>query len=341
MAADPAVIAAGMARLAPRGAEILAATGTTTGETALVPPHWLPERYVTLKAAKAPLYSVLVKYGTPDFTTLDIPRTLTETGLSGLPTDEVTPIAPGDITTGNDTVTIVEVEGAYAFSRKLLLGSNPQIDRIALDAMERAWLADVEARAVTFFTTAANGTPVSATYADGNGYVTALRADLASGATGLYTFTDILPPQKEYIAAATASYTSGQPTLPQPPVFNVVGDSGPGYHALHVQGIPLWPGRAMPANKSLILAQADSAACVFETPVMNFRLEWTTDATTGGNVKVLKLVKYSGVGFWSQYPGGVHIMTNTTPLPLDAGGDGPEAGTAPGVEEHETSGRKK
>ena len=47
---------------------------------------------------------------------------------------------------------------------------------------------------------------------------------------------------------------------------------------------------------------------IFATPVMNFRLEWTTDATTGGNVKVLKLVKYSGVGFWSQYIGGVVLI---------------------------------
>ena len=36
-------------------------------------------------------------------------------------------------------------------------------------------------------------------------------------------------------------------------------------------------------------------------------------------MKVLQLTKYSGVGFWSQYPGGVVLMTNTTPLALDAG----------------------
>ena len=52
---------------------------------------------------------------------------------------------------------------------------------------------------------------------------------------------------------------------------------------------------------------------------MNFRLEWTTDVATGGNVKVLKLVKYSGVGFWAQYPGGIVLMTNGTPLALEAG----------------------
>ena len=81
------------------------------------------------------------------------------------------------------------------------------------------------------------------------------------------------------------------------------------------------PGPYMTVNHTLILDQSVDAAIVFATPIMNFRLEWTTDVATGGNVKVLKLVKYSGVGFWSQYPGGVVLMTNTTPLTLDVGGD--------------------
>ena len=111
MGRDPVVIQAGLARMA--AAAIQAAPGTTTADPALVPPRWLPDRYVPLLGAKAPLYTALAKWGTPDFNTLELPRTLTETGLSGVPADEVTPIAPGTITTGNDTVTIGEVEGAY------------------------------------------------------------------------------------------------------------------------------------------------------------------------------------------------------------------------------------
>ena len=121
-----------------------------------------------LRGAKAPLYTALTKYGVPDFNTLEVPRTATETGLSGVPADEVTPIAPGTITTTNDTVTISEVEGAYLFSRKLLMGSNPQIDRIALDALDRAWLAQVETEAVAYFVGGANvHTAVTAAYTDG------------------------------------------------------------------------------------------------------------------------------------------------------------------------------
>jgi hypothetical protein len=328
MAADPTVIRAGMARFAAPPAGLAAATGTTTGDPALVPPRWLPERYVPLKGAKAPLYSVLRKYPTPDFTTLEVPRTLTETGLSGAPADEVTPIAPGDITTGNDTITINEVEGAYSFSRKLLLGSNPQIDQIALDAMDRAWLADVEARAVAFFTQATNGNPQGVTYADGIGYAKVLLGQFAAMAVGVYSPTDAVPASKEYQALATAEDTTNRPLLPFGPRVNALGDSDAGFAAVNVQGIPVWPGPSMVANKTLILDQSAPAAVVFQTPIMNFRLEWTTDATTGGNVKVLKLVKYSGVGFWAQYPGGNRILTNSTPITLEFAGDEGDEGAA-------------
>ena len=62
------------------------------------------------------------------------------------------------------------------------------------------------------------------------------------------------------------------------------------------------PGPYMTATHTLILDQSNNSAVIFATPVMDFRLEWTTDVATGGNVRVLKLVKYSGVGFWAQYP---------------------------------------
>ena len=326
MAADPAYLRAGMARIgrtlasAPRP-EVAAAIGTTGTDSSLVPQRWMPDRYVSLRGAKAPLYSALAKYGTPDFATLEVPRTATEVGLSGRPTDEVTPIAPGTITVVNDTVTIDEVEGSYLFSRKLLMGSNPQIDRIALDALDRAWLADVETRAVAYFVGGANvHTAVAGAYADGPGYIKALRGQFAAlAAATLYQATDVIPASKEYIAAAEADDTTGRGLLPYGPQVNSSGESAAGYSSVSVQGTPLWPGPYMPANETLILDQSINAAVCFATPVMDFRLEWTTDVATGGNIKVLKLVKYSGVGFWAQYPGGIVLMTNGTPLALEMG----------------------
>ena len=326
MAHDPAMIRAGMTRLgrtlmsAP-AAELAAATGTTVTESGLVPNRWLPERYVSLRGAKAPLWTALTKYGTPDFATLEVPRTATETGLSGIAADEVTPIAPGTITVTNDTVTINEIEGSYLFSRKLLMGSNPQIDRIALDALERAWLANVETEAVAYFVGGANvHTAVAGNYGDGAGYIAALRAQFATlAAATLYQATDVIPASKEYIAAAESNDTTGRAMLPYLGPVNSSGQSTAGYGSVTVQGVQLWPGPYMPANETLILDQSLDAAVAFATPVMDFRLEWTTDVATGGNVKVLKLVKYSGVGFWSQHPGGVVLMTNGTPLAADAG----------------------
>ncbi|HEY2303239.1 MAG TPA: hypothetical protein VGH66_15170 [Acidimicrobiales bacterium] len=332
MAGDPTVVRAGLARfgatlaMAP-GPELAAATGTTVTDPALVPNRWLPDRYVPLLGAKSPLYTALAKYGTPDFNTLEVPRTAAETGLSGVPTDEVTPIAPGTITTTNDQVIINEVEGSYLFSRKLLMGSNPQIDRIALDAMNRAWLAQVETEAVTYFVGgAAVHTAVSATYSDGAGYITALQGQFATMAAGtLYQATVVVPASKEYIAATEAHDSTGRPLLPYGPQMNSSGESSAAFSSASVQGVPLMPGPYMSATHTLILDQSRDSAVIFATPVMDFRLEWTTDTATGGNVKVLKLVKYSGVGFWSQYPGGVVLMTNTTPITAGADSGGQAA----------------
>ena len=326
MGRDPAYLRAGLARFgrtmatAP-GADIAAATGTTVTEPALSPVKWLPGRYVSLRGAKAPLYTALAKFGVPDFSTLEVPRTASETGLSGIAADEVTPVTPGTITVTNDTVNIEEIEGAYLFSRKLLMSSNPQIDRIALDALDRAWLANVETEAVKYFVQGANvHTAVAGAYTDGPGYIKALRGQFAAlAAATLYQATDVIPASKEYVAAAEADDTTGRGLLPYGPQVNASGESSAGYSSVSVQGTPLWPGPYMPANETLILDQSVNAAVCFATPVMNFRLEWTTDVATGGNVKVLKLVKYSGVGFWAQYPGGIVLMTNGTPLALEAG----------------------
>jgi phage head maturation protease len=330
MADDPAHVRAGMLRFTGTP-ELAAATGTSTGQPSLTPDRWEPGRYVPMRGAKAPLYTVLAKYPTPDFNTLQLPRTESETGLSGLPADEVTPIAPGDVQTEADVVNIEEVEGAYLFSRKLLMGSNPAIDRIASDAMDRAWLADVEARAVAYFIGPAHSTAWASTYADGLGYINALRGLFAAMAAGtLYTSTDALPAALEYQEAAAADDTTGRGLLPYGPRVNSAGSSEAAYASLEVQGVPLWPGPYMPADKTVVLDQSVNAAACFATPVMNFRLEWTTDAATGGNVKVLKLSKYSGIGFWAQYIGGIHVITNSTPLPGAAGAGAASASTGSG-----------
>jgi hypothetical protein len=336
MAQDPATIRAGMVRFAAAPATVQAATGTTGNLPGLVPDRWLPERFVPLRGAKAPLYTALAKYPTPDFNTLMLPRTLDESGLSGSGADETTPVVPGTITAEADAVVIDEVEGAYLFSRKLLMGSNPAIDRIASDALDRAWLADVETRLVTAALDPANSTAWASTYADGIGYIGALRGVFAAMAAGtLFTATDAIPAAKEYEAAAAADDTTERPLLPYGNRMNAAGSSDAAYAALEVQGVPLWPGPYMPADKTLVIDQSVSAAAVFVTPVMNFRLEWTTDVATGGNVKVLKLVKYSGVGFWAQYPGGILVVTNSTPIAAGVGAGRGTAALGAGAGQHE------
>jgi hypothetical protein len=132
----------------------------------------------------------------------------------------------------------------------------------------------------------------------------------------LYQATVVIPPSKEYVATAEADDSTERPLFPYGPRLNSPGESDAGYQSLVVQGVPLLPGPYEPADKTLVLDQSIDAAVAWVTPVMNFRLEWTGD----GNYKVLKLVKYSGVGFWTQYMGGVVCVTNGTPIAALAGG---------------------
>jgi hypothetical protein len=171
---------------------------------------------------------------------------------------------------------------------------------------------------VIYFTEPTHAVQLAGAYADAAGYLSALLGEFADIATGPFGPTDVIPARAEYVALATAVDSTGRPLLPYGPRMNAPGESAEGYAALLAQGVPLWPGRSMAADKTIILDQAADSAVAWTTPVMNFRLEWTSDNATGGNVRVLKLVKYSGVGFWTQQHEGVFCLTNSTPLPARA-----------------------
>jgi hypothetical protein len=316
--ADPRQIQAAtvaMARAASRHAQVMAAPGDTGSMAPIIPPGYRPDFWTPLIAYESPVYNAAAKSPISDFTPFTIPREVSRAGLSGTPTDEVTPPPPGTITATLDTVTPEQVYGSYEFSRALAMSSNPAIDMIANNALDEEWLKDIETKAVAFWTAAGNSVPVGAAYADGAGFIAGMRAQMAAQRLTRHAPTrNIVTGSKEYAAAVAADDASDRPLLgwDGAPAMYGPGTQGNAASDATILGVPTLPEGAapLPANVSLMFTEGD-AVC-FATPVMNFRIEYN-----GNNPLVITLVKYSGVAFWTRQQLGVRAVTNSTPLPLD------------------------
>jgi HK97 family phage prohead protease len=315
MLRDPRLVLQASQSMAKR---IDAATGTTVTQPSIVPPVYRPDLYTPLIAYEAPVYSATTKQPINDFTPFVIPREATRTGLSTTPTDEVTPVAAGDITTTTNTVTPVHVMGSYAFSRDLALSSNPGIDMIAMNAMDQSWLLDIESRAIAYFEGAGHNTAKAPTYTTGIAFVKDARGELASFRTTRRAPADvIICPTAEYLAAVNADDSSARPLLGWGQnVMNPVGRVGDGAQEASILGVPLVPEGQSPlgAKKTHYVHIAD--AWCFTTPVWNFRFD-----ASGTNPLVITLVKYSGVAFWTRYVEGYVVATNAGANPTVEGFD--------------------
>ena len=316
MNTEPRYVAGACLALAAMAAPGLsAAAGSTTANPQLVPPGYRPDLWVPLLAYEAPVWSSLRHLPISDFTPFTIPKEVSRSGLSGKPADELAPIAVGAITTGNVTVTPEEVSGAYAFSRALAMSSNPAIDAIATNAVREEYLRDLETRALAFFTAAGNSSAVATTYADGVTFVAQMRAAMAAQRIAEHSPTNaMISPTKEYLAAVGADDAQKRPLLGWDRVPNLYGPGtqADGAAEASILGVPVLPNGAapMPANKVLMLAGGEAVA--FVLPVMNFRFE-----ADGTNPKVITLVAYGGVAFWTRRTSGVTVATNTTPIAGD------------------------
>src|SRR5580765_1030309 len=208
-----------------------------------------------------------------DFRPFTIPTEVSRAGLSGTPVDEITPVAPGTITTGLATVTPQHVMGKYQFSRDLDLASNPAIDAIAMNALDESWLLDVEARAVAFFTTPANGTARAATYATGAEAIKAFRRAIATFRVTRRAPANVLvtPGGVEWVESLDADDSADRPLLGWGQSVNSVGGQSDGAADANILGVPFLPDGSspLPAKTTLLLARSDAIA--FVTPVWNFR----------------------------------------------------------------------
>lgn len=323
MLREPRFVRAQAGRVADVEARLLArveaAVDTTVTTPQLIPPGYRPDLFVDLIPYEAPVWASITKMAVENFNPFNIPRSSTRTGLSGTPTDEVTPVAPGDINFALDTVTPTQVMGSYQFSRALAMGANPAIDAIALNALNESYLADVEARAIAFYTAAGHFTAATYAATTGQGFIKAMRQQIAGfRVRRRATATSIIAPGAvEWTAAIDADDTAGRPLLGWGQNYlNAVGQMTDAADSANILGVLTLPDGISPiaANHTLMLRREDAVA--FTTPIMNFRFE-----ANAVNPMVITLVKYSGVAFWARRVEGIVYITNTggPVIPLEAG----------------------
>jgi hypothetical protein len=324
MLADPRAVNAGCVLMAAAARRrIMAAPGETTNQPAIIPPGYRPDLYTPLLAYEAPLWNSVAKAPITDFNPFTVPREASRAGLSGVPADEITPVVPGSITTGLNTVTPQAVSGTYQFSRALVMGSNPAIDMIAMNALDEEWAKDVETRLAAFIV--AGATPGAPTYTTGAGYISALRTAMAQFRTRRHApATAIISATKEWESAVEADDLQGRPLLnwDGSPIINAQGTVGDGLQNASLYGTPVLPQSfGVAAKKTVVLRAQDLIA--FATPIMNFRYEATPGAGNTMNPLLLQVSKYSGVAFWIRRAEGVVVLTNAdaTGLPFDADDD--------------------
>jgi len=117
----------------------------TTDHGALVPDEFRSSWYQEALLAPTPLLSLVSQGTIRNANSFTFPKFV---GYSGLWAETAEGVNPTDGTVETDTqqVTAFEMSGQYSFSRRLADGSNPSIDRIALQAMADARTSFAQAK---------------------------------------------------------------------------------------------------------------------------------------------------------------------------------------------------
>jgi HK97 family phage major capsid protein len=137
---------------------------TTASLPGVIPPKWLADLYTTMGQQDAALWNNIAKYPIADARPFSLP------GQTGV-TTTTTQAAENDALTDGDgynaaaaTITPVTITGQETISRQLLDASNPTIDQLILDDLQRSYIAQRENRIGVAIR--AVGTPYTVSYGD-------------------------------------------------------------------------------------------------------------------------------------------------------------------------------
>lgn len=265
------------------------AFGATTGSaSAVIPPGYRPELFVTQLMQGRPLVSSVSRGTLSDATPFNIPRYVSSSGMTAEHVEGVNP-SDGTLNLGITTVSPTAISGKFTLTREIVDSANPAIDAIAVAAMQESYSQQTEAivyneingtNGVGGTITAGfvpSGAQVSETTGQGDELLAGVRA-----ANALYPFRRFAAPNRGHIsqeassAYASAVDGSNRPLLPYEAPQNVVGTSSPlqgGYRVDGLLHVPTWSMTGNAATDADVIEFNSADIWAWESALLMFRFE--------------------------------------------------------------------
>ena len=264
-------------------------TVTTSGASAVIPPGYRPDLFVTLLDQQRPLVNACSRGTIANATPFVVPVFGGITNLTD-PHSEGNAPNEGSITLTTKTVTPGAISGKLPLTREIVDSSNPAIDQIALAAMREDYARQTEANVYTLLNGAngAGGTITTGFVPSGSqaatvdastpsALVTALRQALASYPFARFNApTQALTGQNATKKLAAAADTTGRPLLPSTGATNSSGLGNAVTQGWFVDGlahVPAWAMTGVAAGDTQVFTLNRADAWVWESPVLAFRFE--------------------------------------------------------------------
>lgn len=265
------------------------AFGATTGNaSAVIPPGYRPELFVTQLMQGRPLVSAVSRGTLSDATPFNIPKYVSSSGMSAEHVEGVNP-SDGTLNLGIATVSPTAISGKFTLTREIVDSANPAIDAIAVAAMQESYSQQTEAIVYNEIngTNGVGGTissglvpsgaQVSTTTGQGDELLAGVRA-----ANALYPFRRFAAPNRAHIsqeaASAYASAVDGsnRPLLPYEAPQNVVGTSSPlqgGYRVDGLLHVPTWSMTGNASTDADVIEFNSADIWAWESALLMFRFE--------------------------------------------------------------------
>jgi len=265
------------------------AFGATTGTaSAVIPPGYRPELFVTQLMQGRPLVSSVSRGTLSDATPFNIPKYVSSSGMTAEHVEGVNP-SDGTLNLGIATVSPTAISGKFTLTREIVDSANPAIDAIAVAAMQEAYSQQTEAIVYTELSGAngvggtitagfvPSGAQVSTTTGQGDELLAGVRAMNA-----LYPFRRFGAANRAHIsqeaASAYASAVDGanRPLLPYEAPQNVVGTSSPMQSGYRVDGLlhqPTWSMTGNAAGDPDVIELNSQDVWAWESALLMFRFE--------------------------------------------------------------------
>ncbi len=266
----------------------IAFAANTGNASAVIPPGYRPELFVTQLMQGRPLTNSVSRGTLSDATPFNIPKYVSSSGMSAEHVEGVNP-TPGAMVLTTTTVSPTAISGTFQLTREIVDSANPAIDAIAVAAMQESYSQQTEAIVYTELNGSngvggtitsgfvPSGAQVSTTTGQGDELLAGVRA-----ANALYPFRRFGVANRAHIsqeaASAYAAAVDGanRPLLPYESPQNSVGTSNPmqgGYRVDGMLHIPTWSMTGNAAGDADVLEFNSQDVWAWESALLMFRFE--------------------------------------------------------------------